>query len=339
MPGQSYVDLTISIVDWNSGQLIVQCLDSIFATVKNHSFKVFVIDNDSTTKSIDTIARLFPDASVIENPENVGFARAHNQILSNITSRYVLLLNPDTVLGEGTVDRVTEYMDEHPRVGISGCKVLFPDGSIQQTVMSFLSVSVETKRVFREYCYPLNRVFFKKTRDIGMVSPAHTKPAIVDAIGGPFILMRTDMVRDIGLLEEAFFLFSEERDLCLRAGQKNWGCAYVPDVSVYHMLGKCRDQAPCSLSTFHFCRSRLLYFMKHHGRIDTMFLCLVYAFFSLWILAIEFSKMTVSKVMGMHRDPMYQNALASLDATWDVIWGTRFFSQHLTNQLDRRHVM
>jgi len=99
MGEHSVTDLTISIVDWNSGEQILNCIESIVTTIKNHSYKVIVIDNHSEIKSIDAIRTRFPFISIIENMQNLGYARAHNKVLTCITSRYVLLLNPDTIVG------------------------------------------------------------------------------------------------------------------------------------------------------------------------------------------------------------------------------------------------
>jgi len=325
MGEHSVTDLTISIVDWNSGEQILNCIESIVTTIKNHSYKVIVIDNHSEIKSINAIRTRFPFISIIENMQNLGYARAHNKVLTCITSRYVLLLNPDTIVGEHAVDTVLEYMDADPRIGIAGCRVLLDDGSIQNTVISFPSVGSEAKRAVRESCWPLEKLLPQRRLPSSSVP---NKPSRVTAIGGPFIMIRGDMIKDTGPLDGAFFLFSEERDLCIRARQRNWGCAYIPTASITHLLGKCRDHAPSSFSSYHFHRSRLLYFMKHHNRTDFMFLVLIYTFISLWALTIELLKMGAGRLMGIRKGYNYIDlSIAPVRAVWSVLRETRFFTR------------
>jgi len=312
-------DLTISIVDWNSGRHIIDCLESVPASVKKYSYKTVVVDNNSSYKSTQIISKLFPGTIIIENDKNIGYACAHNQVISSMDSRYLLLLNPDTVLTEQAIDMVLDFMEGNPRVGVAGCRVLSADGTIQNTIIRYPSLGSEILRSAMEFLYPFNslikQVYYKSHKII----PDFSSPVVVDAISGCFIMLRSEMIKEIGPLEGSFFLFSEEADLCLRARKRNWCCAYLPQATVHHNLGGCREKASQEFSLYHFYRSRLLYFLKHHGKVQAFILGTTYFIFSLWFLLIQLLKKAVCHCLNTSRKDYSEMSLATMKAVLHLL--------------------
>ncbi len=312
-------DLIISIVDWNSGQYIIDCLESISVSVKKYSHKTVVVDNNSSYKSTQIISKLFPGTIIIENDKNIGYACAHNQVISSMDSRYLLLLNPDAVLTEQAIDMVLDFMEGNPRVGVAGCRVLSADGTVQNTIIRYPSLGSEILRSAMEFLYPFNSFIKQVYYKYHKIIPNFSTPVIVDAISGCFIMLRSDMIKEIGPLEGSFFLFSEEADLCLRARKLNWNCAYLPQATVHHNLGGCREKASQDFSLYHFYRSRLLYFLKHHGKVQTCILGTTYFIFSLWFLLIQKLKKAICLCLNTSRKDYSEISLATMKAVLHLL--------------------
>lgn len=314
------MDLTVSIVNWNGGRFIIKCIDSVEKTVLRCSFQIYVVDNASTDESITLIKERSLKVMLIQNTVNVGYARAHNQVLSRINTPYVLLLNPDCECFGDTIDRVLDVMRASLKIGLAGCKVLFPDHTTQRTIINVPSLRSEMKRFLRYQPVFFNRLRRSVVKHDESFFNACGEPVRVKAIGGPFLMMRTDMLRDIGLLDEDYFLFSEEIDLCLRAERRNWQIVYVPSVSVTHMLGKCREKATTDFSEYHFQRSRLMFFLKHKRFSTWVSLCFISMFFCCWSYVVEILKKGVCIVLQRERDSAcMRNIAARRHAIIDVI--------------------
>src|SRR5689334_13755722 len=125
--------LSIVIINWNDGRYIVDCIQSIYAETKSVDFEVIVTDNGSTDGSLAQIRSRFPDVRILENGTNLGFGPGNNAGFRIATGQYVLILNPDTIIRDGAIDRLVKFADQHPEAGAFGCRVLNPDGSLQHT--------------------------------------------------------------------------------------------------------------------------------------------------------------------------------------------------------------
>lgn len=126
------MDVSILIVNYNTCELTVDCLRSVYASETEYTYEIMVIDNNSTDESVETIRELFPQVKLIENTENTGFAKANNQGMEAAQGRYVLLLNSDTVIQQDTLQTMVAFMDHNPIIGASGCKIILPDGSLDK---------------------------------------------------------------------------------------------------------------------------------------------------------------------------------------------------------------
>lgn len=137
------LDLSIIIVNWNGKDLLARCLQCVESTVKKITYETYVVDNASTDGSQDMVRHDFPNIKLIANKDNVGFAVANNQAIKIAAGRYILLLNSDAFVKENTLDYMVKFMDEHPEVGMSSCKLTYEDGSLQRSCATFPTLATE----------------------------------------------------------------------------------------------------------------------------------------------------------------------------------------------------
>jgi GT2 family glycosyltransferase len=223
------MDLSIVIVNWNTREMLKNCLASIPASADMQT-EVIVIDNASEDGSQAMVAEEFPAVTLIRNSANLGFATATNQGLRIASGRYLLLLNSDTlVLGTVLTDSV-RYMDAHSDVGMMGCKVLNEDGTTQMTCSlfpSFLNLFLQT--------LGLNRLERPRwLRRYQMLDWARDDEREVEVISGCYLVARRTAVAQIGLLDESFFLYGEETDWCRRCADAGWRLVFAPIGRIIH---------------------------------------------------------------------------------------------------------
>ncbi len=256
------VDLCVSMVAWNVRELLRSCLDSLFRGTRRVSFSVVVVNNASTENIEGMLRADFPQAEIISNSENVGFARANNQVLRQYAgrARYFLLLNPDTVIEPGAVDELVAYLDQRSDVGISGCKLVKPDGTldwpckrsiIRPSMFLYRALGLDTR-------FPKSRRFGRYQLTYLDEDQIHE----VDAVVGAFLLIRAQTVEQIGLLDERFFMYGEDLDWCYRARKAGWKVIYYPKVRALHY--KSQSSARSSyLMTYWWYRSLWRVYRKH----------------------------------------------------------------------------
>ena len=220
------VNLSVIIVNYNVKVFLEQALHSILKALEGISSEVFVVDNASRDGSVALIKKKFPDIKLIENKKNVGFARANNQALQKAGGNVVCLINPDTLVSEDTFRICLDYLKTHKDVGMVGCKILNPDGTLQLACRrSFPTPWVAfSKVVGLNDLFPKSKLFGKY--NLTYLDPEKTTE--VDAISGSFMMIQKRAIDDIGLLDETFFLYGEDLDWCYRMGQAGWKIVYLP---------------------------------------------------------------------------------------------------------------
>jgi GT2 family glycosyltransferase len=223
------------------------------------SREVIVVDNGSQDGSGLEVKRTFPTVHVIQNEKNLGFAKAVNQGLQKASGRYMLLLNPDTQVKHGAIERLMSFMDAHPKAGISGVQLLNSNGSKQNSVANFPSLATEllNKSLLR-WLSP--EKFPGKER-------SYPGPVNVDSVIGACMMVRRDAIEQVGLMDEDYFLFLEETDWCYRMKRAGWEIYHVPDAEVYHFQGKSAEQAKKRARVEYF-RSRYHFFKKNRGNLQ-----------------------------------------------------------------------
>jgi len=230
------VDISFIIVNWNTRDILMDCLDSIYKTVTDIDWEIYVVDNNSTDGSQAEVKKRFPEVKLIENETNTGFAHANNQALSIMHGRFAVLLNSDAVLKENSVKRLLAFMATTPSAGIAGVQLLNDDGSRQNSIDNFPSTETEifNKSILRLFFpgkYPSKNMSYKD-------------PIEVDSVIGACMIVRKEAMDDVGVLDEDYFIFLEETDWCFRMNKKGWKVYHVPDAEVFHLSGHSKKRTP-----------------------------------------------------------------------------------------------
>ena len=257
--------LTIVIVNWNTREDLLSCLESIQANLGGVPSEVRIVDNGSKDGSIEAVRQRYPWAITVANGRNEGFARAANQGLKEMKGRYALLLNPDTRLKRGGIEPLISFMETHPEAGAAGPQLLNADGSKQNSIANFPSLTTEflNKRLLR---WLLPGRFPGKER-------RYTGPVEVDSVIGACMMVRGDALRQVGLLDESYFLFLEETDWCYRSKKAGWKIYHVPQAEIVHFQGKSAG-AEKAKARVEYYRSRYTFFKKHRGPLQWVILLL-----------------------------------------------------------------
>lgn len=207
----------------------------MLADTNSKDFEIWVVDNNSGDGSVEMLRRDFPSVNTIANKDNVGFAKACNQVIPLCTGDHVLLVNPDTFSSNNAVSKLIAYMDEHPECGAIGPKVLNPDGSLQLSCRrAFPDLAASFFRLtYLSLFFPKNPVLAKY--NLTFADPNETLE--VDALSGAFMMLRKSVIDKIGLLDEDIFMFGEDIDWCWRVKEAGWSVIYYPESVVYHYHG------------------------------------------------------------------------------------------------------
>ena len=257
------IELSIIIVNWNTKNDLLHCLESIFQTIGRHSLEVIVVDNGSRDGSGIEVKKVFPSVHLIENDRNFGFSKATNQGLKNSSGRYALMLNPDTQAKEESIERLIFFMDDHPAAGIVGAQLLNSDGSKQNSISNFPSLATEliNKNLLR-WLFP--KRFPGKEQD-------YSNPIEVDSVIGACMMVRRDVLEKVGLLDEDYFLFLEETDWCYQMKRSGWKIYHLPEAEIYHFQGK-SVEVEKKKARLEYYRSRYHFFKKNRGDPQWFFL-------------------------------------------------------------------
>lgn len=256
------VRITVCIVAWNVKEDLLTCLRSLFSAAKGVSVEVIVVDNASADGTVDAVREEFPLVQLICNDSNLGFAAATNQAMAAGAGRFLLLLNPDTVLPEGALGELLEVADAHPEAGIVAPKLLNPDGTLQHSCRRFPTPAAALFRhTVLGRLFPNNRW----AAEYIMADWPHGEVREVDWVSGACMLVRRELYEEIGPLDEGFFWGCEDVDYCLRAHRAGWKVLYAPSPAIVHRIGASSDQRPArTVIDFHRSMQRL--YRKHFAR-------------------------------------------------------------------------
>ncbi|MCF7832021.1 MAG: glycosyltransferase [Candidatus Marinimicrobia bacterium] len=272
-------DISIIIVSYNVKTFLQHCIHSIQKASKGLDVEIFVVDNNSIDGSGEMVQREFPDIIFIGNDKNLGFGKANNQALKRSLGKYVLFLNPDTLIEENTLRIFLEFMDNNQKVGIAGPKILNSDGSLQLACRrSFPLPSIALPKLLGlSSLFPKSKVFGKY--NLTYLDPDESYA--VDAISGSFMFCRGSLIRELGGFDEDFFMYGEDLDLCRRVQLKNSLVYYVADTTIIHHKGESSKSAPFD-SLLAFYRAMDIFFRKHFSSLYSFITTL---FFRLGIIA------------------------------------------------------
>jgi len=245
--------LSVVIVSYNCHDMLRNCLESIRNARLPFQYEVIVVDNASSDGGPDAIAADFPEVALIRNTENVGFARANNQGIRQAAGEYVLLLNNDTVVKEGTIEAMMGHLGRDGSLGAVGCGLEGADGRLQVSFGGMLNFHNEFfQKYFSLAVLRLRKKLFKLR-----VSHPHW-------VSGAFLMARRQTLLDVGLLDEGFFMYTEEVDLCERIRKRGLRVRYDPSWRIVHYGGKSTETNRLKASN-EFRRSQLYFYSKHYG--------------------------------------------------------------------------
>jgi GT2 family glycosyltransferase len=225
------MDLSIIILNYKTCGLLKECLKGIKLVKPKLDFEIIVVDNGSKDGTPEMIAECFPEVRFIETGQNLGYAKGNNVGIRAAKGRYIMIINPDIILFEGVVEKLVEFMDSHPDVGIVGPKLLNPDKTLQFSCYKFHSFWIPLYRRT-----PLGKLpWVRKAIDEFLMKDwDHNSVREVDWLLGGCLLIRSSALWDVGLLDERYFAYFDDVDLCRMMWNKGWKVVYYPLVSVVH---------------------------------------------------------------------------------------------------------
>jgi hypothetical protein len=300
------MDITIVIVNWNTEDLLAQCLYSLEENVlaaEDLNTETIIVDNSSTDGSSTMVRKRFPWVYLIENSENVGFARANNQVLRDACGRYVVLLNSDTLVHPDAFETMVEFMDTFPRAGGGGPRLLNEDGTLQPSCHPMLTPGREFWRLmFLDEIW--HRATYKQADwDIG-------KSRRVEVIKGACLMLRREALDEVGLLDERYFMYTEEMDLCYRLLQAGWELWWVPQAVVTH-YGEASSRLVAEEMYIQLYRSKVQFHRKFGGnqRADRFKRLVALAYIPRWAIIRLVARFRPARVDRAHT---YRRLLAEL---------------------------
>jgi GT2 family glycosyltransferase len=249
--------ISVVIVTWNVREYLLRCLQTVLREAGGYDLDVIVIDNASNDGTVEAVGSEYPGVKTIQNRENAGFARANNQGIRICQGEYVLLLNPDTELLPGALDRMADYLNAHPQAGGAGPRVLNADGSLQPSCSPLPSLARETARLLQLPGVRTDGYYEMASWDL-------QTPRQVDVLLGACMLLRGSTLAALGGLDEDYYIYTEEVDLCYRLKKAGWSLAWVPAAQIVHYRGQSTQQVAADMF-MRLYQSKLLFFRKHHG--------------------------------------------------------------------------
>jgi GT2 family glycosyltransferase len=251
------IQLSIALVNWNNRDYLRQCLKSIEAAQLPFAYEVVVTDNGSTDGSQQMLKERFPYVKIVQNDGNVGVARANNQCIRASSGHYIYILNNDTIVNRASIEAMVEFLDAHPEAGAVGGNLLNPNGTFQSSFNHFPTL-VEELMVVTHLGRRLNP---------HMPSYNGTWPTIreVDWISSASIIVRRQAIEQIGLIDEQYFIYSDETDWQYRLWQAGWKVYYLPEVTTVHFGGGSFQPGGKRFTLVY--RGRMLFAQKHYSHL------------------------------------------------------------------------
>jgi GT2 family glycosyltransferase len=255
--------LSIIIVNWNNKDILQDCLNSIYHTHNVSKYEIIVVDNNSEDGSVELIKNEFPNVVLLENSENLGFTRANNQAIKIARGNYILLLNNDTVITNTyCFDRMIELMEKNAQVGILGCKLLYPDGTLQSCGESFPSVW----GIFK------SQILFAKTwRRFGKNKQRDNHFKEIDFVCGACLMTRKEILDQVGLFKEEYFMYGEDVEFCYRVHKAGYDIGVLTNESIIHLHSKSTEKKLTEMLYHSITNDLKNLRMLHHSKLEVLF--------------------------------------------------------------------
>jgi GT2 family glycosyltransferase len=251
------MDVSIIIVAWNVRQLLHDCLKSVYEETKDIRFEVIYVDNASGDGSVEMVSEEFPKVRIIENKKNEGFIRANNQAIKIAQGRYVLLLNSDTIILDNAIAMMVKFADTHREAAVVGCKVVNLDKTLRKTC--FMYPSLLNMFLSATYLFKI----FPNARE-------------VETVSGCCSLVRTQAIKQVGLMDETYFVYGDDADWCYRFSKKGWKILFTPGAEIIHYGGQTTKRIAMKF-LLQLYGSKLIFMKLHRNRLRFPFACLLTA--------------------------------------------------------------
>jgi GT2 family glycosyltransferase len=257
-------DVSVIVVSYHCREHVLACVDRVLGGVLDHRLEVLVVDNASSDGTETALRERHPEVRVLPMGRNAGFARANNRGIAESTGRYVLILNPDTLVETGAIDRMVDWADDHPWAGVISPALVYPDGRDQLTARSFPTpaAAVFGRRSPLTRWFPHNRW---SSRFLAGRDHHGDEPFAIDWVSGACMLVPRVVIAHVGAFDEDFFLYWEDADWCRRMADAGYEVWCVPKARVVHDEGGTRDHGWPTPVVVHFHRGAYLYWRNHHA--------------------------------------------------------------------------
>lgn len=257
------MNLSVIIVTWNTRDIVRECLESLQQQGQNPNMEVIVVDNASSDGTPQLIQEIFPWVKLVRKDTNLGFAGGNNVGIKLSTGQYLGLVNSDVVVPRDCLEKMIQYMDHHPNIGMLGPKMFLKDGSIGQSCMGLPSV-------WNWFCraFALDRLF-KGSKVFGgflMTHFQYDRVMDVDVLTGWFWMVRREALDRVGLLDERFFMYGEDIDWSKRFHDAGWRVVFYPEAEAIHYCGASSSNAPTRFYV-EMSRANMQYFKRHHAKL------------------------------------------------------------------------
>jgi len=251
---------TVAIVNYNTKDFLDKCLNSIYKFGSKYDIDVIVVDNNSNDGSVRMVRNNYPDVKLITNSENIGYTAAANKAIKATNSDFIMLLNTDTEVFRGSIDKIIEYLENNPDVGVVGPKTIDSLGNVHLSCRRFPSFKEAAMHV-------LIGIFWSKnpyTRKYKMIDFDHDKEVKIDWVSGACMALRRKALKEVGLFDERYYMYVEDLDICKRMWQAGWEVRYFPKAIVLHHIGGSTKGAGIELF-YQQQKSVFRYFLKNYG--------------------------------------------------------------------------
>ena len=273
------MDLSVVIVNYQTFELTKNTINSIFQYSYPFSLEIIVVDNASGDDSLSRLKDYFEDRVMfIASSENNGFAAGNNQALKIAKGKYVLLLNSDTIVLENTLENIYNYMEEHTDVGATGCRVVLENGDLDKACKrSFPNVK---NSFFRLFHIPTN----SKDDNYNLDDLPDGEVYEIDCLTGAFMFVRKETLDEVGFLDETFFMYGEDIDLCFRIKNAGWKIVYYGKSKIMHLKGASSKKQKSKL-IYEFYRAMYIYYKKHHAN-ESSFIVNIVVYIGIFVLCV-----------------------------------------------------
>ena len=267
------IDVSIIIVNYKTCELLCNCIQSIISETKIYSYEVIVIDNASKDGSANIVKKKYPHIKLIENKTNKGFAYANNQGINITKGDYILLLNPDTVIIQSAIDKMIHYIKSNTHINALGCKLLNADMSLQPSCYRFPRLLPLIANILHLWIIlPLRKTFLLSS----LLNKGYEDIHPVDCVRGACLLTYKGIFKEIGLLDESFFMYAEETDWCYRLKKSGYSLYYFPEAKIIHYQGQ-SSKINYTTNMIQRQESIKIYYIKHYGKtVANIYLLLMF---------------------------------------------------------------